>query len=67
MAAYGAGVTYPWEQPSPEIRAVLKKFCDVQQEKYGPDWKRILARQMAEEFRSHIEKILTVGAPHASR
>ncbi len=35
--------------PSPEVRAILKEFCKKQEEKYGPDWKKILAAEMAEK------------------
>lgn len=35
--------------PSPEVRAILKRFCDLQRAKYGPEWKRLLAAEMAEK------------------
>jgi hypothetical protein len=35
--------------PSPEVRAILKAFCEKQREKYGEDWKKILAKEMAEK------------------
>lgn len=33
------------DAPSPEVRALLKSFCDRQREKYGPDWKEKLAAE----------------------
>lgn len=37
-------------QPSPEVKAIVKEWVDMQQDKYGPDWKEILADEMAEDF-----------------
>jgi len=34
-------------KPSPEVKAILKEWCEMQRAKYGPDWKRILANEMA--------------------
>ena len=33
--------------PSPEVKAVFKTFVDIQREKYGPDWKEKLSKEMA--------------------
>jgi len=57
---------YPWEKPSPEVRAILKQFCDIQREKYGPDWKRILAKEMTEKTAPVIDKLLSLGRPRGN-
>ena len=54
MAADGASVT---KEPPPEVRAILKEWCDMQREKYGPDWKRILAREMADDFEKFLKRV----------
>lgn len=36
-------------EPSPEVKAILKEFCNMQRAKYGPDWKKILAAEMTEK------------------
>lgn len=48
--------------PHPEVRAVMKEFCDVQRARYGPDWKKILAKQMADASRTYVEQIIKMGA-----
>lgn len=35
--------------PSPEVRALVTKFVRIQRAKYGEDWPKHLAREMAEE------------------
>jgi putative transposase len=54
-----AAATRP--EPSPEVKAILKKFCDIQREKYGPDWKKILAAEMAEKSRPFVETMFNAG------
>lgn len=44
--------------PSPEVKAIIGEFCRIQREKYGPDWKRILAEEMAAQTRPFLEKVL---------
>ena len=43
-------------EPSPEVRAILKYWITMQREKYGEDWKKKLAVEMA----SSAERLLTV-------
>lgn len=33
--------------PSPEVKAIIKKFVEIQKEKYGDDWKEKLSAEMA--------------------
>lgn len=42
---------------TPEVRAVLKTFCDIQREKYGPDWKAKLSAEMAAQTAPFIEAL----------
>lgn len=49
--------------PSPEVRAILKEFCNIQRAKYGPDWKAILAAEMAAKSRPVLERLLTALYP----
>jgi hypothetical protein len=44
--------------PSPEVKAILKEWCDMQREKYGPDWKNILAKEMSERTGPVIDALL---------
>lgn len=43
--------------PSPEAKAIIKQWCDLNREKYGPDWKNILAKQMADASRPYLEAL----------
>jgi hypothetical protein len=43
--------------PSPEVKAIMKEWCEMQRQKYGPDWKRILAKEMTEQTMPLIEKL----------
>lgn len=36
-------------EPTPEVKEILREFCRIQQEKYGPGWKKILAKEMTEK------------------
>lgn len=45
-------------QPSPEVKALLKEWCKMQEEKYGPDWKKVLAKEMAAKT---VEKMTQDG------
>jgi hypothetical protein len=47
--------------PSPEVKAAIKKFVDLQREKYGPDWKKILAAEMAAKTAPVLEALLKLG------
>ncbi len=46
--------------PSPEVKAMIRNFCQIQHEKYGPDWKQILAKEMAEKATPVLEKLLAL-------
>lgn len=52
------------KEPSPEVRAIIKKFVEVNREKYGPDWKKIVSKQMADASRPYVEAILKMGKKH---
>ncbi len=45
-------------EPSPEVRAMMQEFVRINKEKYGPDWKNILAKQMAEKAVPVLSKLL---------
>jgi hypothetical protein len=45
-------------EPSPEVKAILKEFCDIQRAKYGPDWKKNLAAEMAAKSAPFLEELL---------
>jgi hypothetical protein len=51
-------------EPSKEIQEILHERCNLQREKYGPNWKRILAKEMAEKQRSVLENIARLGRGH---
>ena len=44
--------------PSPELKALLAEFCRIQREKYGPDWKAVLAKEMADKTAPVVEGLL---------
>lgn len=48
--------------PTAEVKAILKEFCKINKEKYGDNWKEILAKEMAEktmrEFPAYLAKQL---------
>jgi hypothetical protein len=45
-------------EPPPEVRAILKSWIAQQREKYGPDWKEILAAEMAAKTEPVISAML---------
>jgi hypothetical protein len=45
-------------KPSPEVRALIREFCKIQEAKYGPDWKKKLAAEMAEQSRPFLAALL---------
>jgi hypothetical protein len=49
-------VTRP--EPSPEVEALVKAFCDKQREKYGSEWKKILGKEIAAKTAPVFEAIL---------
>lgn len=53
-------------EPSPEVKAIIREFCRVNREKYGPDWKRIVAQQMAKASEPYVEAILNMGKRDAA-
>ena len=42
---------------SPEIKALIKQWCDMQKEKYGENWKEILAEKMAKETMKKLQPL----------
>jgi hypothetical protein len=53
-------------EPSPEVKAIIREFCRVQRAKYGPDWKHILAKEMAEKSAPYVAAILNMSKRNAS-
>ena len=45
-------------EPSPEVKSILKEFVRVQRDKHGPDWKRVVAADMAKKTTPVIEALL---------
>lgn len=45
---------------SPEARGAIKSWVKMQEEKYGPDWKRIKAEEMAKEIAPTLERLSAV-------
>ncbi len=41
-------------KPSPEVKAILLDFCRVNEAKYGPDWKAILARELTDDMVKNV-------------
>lgn len=37
----------PVIEPSPELKALIRKFVELQRVKHGPDWKNKLSAEMA--------------------
>jgi hypothetical protein len=48
-------------EPSPEVKKVISEFVRVQREKYGEDWKAILAKEMAEKTAPFVQAFLKGG------
>lgn len=42
---------------SAEVKALLKGWCRMQEEKYGEDWKNILAKDMADKTLNDLAEI----------
>lgn len=64
MVTYGQ-VVMDKSEPSKEVQEILHEWCNLQREKYGPQWKRILAKEMAEKQKPVIDRIL--GLPRGNR
>ena len=45
-------------EPSPVVKKIIGEFVRVNREKYGPDWKKILAKEMADQSRPVLEALL---------
>lgn len=45
---------------SPEVKQMISKFVQIQRLKYGPDWKNILAAEMAAKTAPVVEKLLVL-------
>lgn len=48
--------------PSPELKEIMKKFVRTQKEKYGENWKEILAKEMTAQIPKSLMDALTKGA-----
>ena len=44
--------------PSTEVKKIVGEFVRIQSEKYGPDWKKIIAKEMADQTRPFLEALL---------
>lgn len=44
--------------PSPEIKSILKEFVRINREKYGEDWKNILAKEISSKSVPFIDALL---------
>jgi hypothetical protein len=44
--------------PSPEVRAMLAEFARVNRERYGENWKEIVAKQVAESTAPVLSALL---------
>jgi hypothetical protein len=62
MAAHGAIMSdrMPWEIES-DARDILKRWCELQSEKYGPDWRKKVAAGLAKASAPYIEEIMRLG------
>ena len=54
--------------PSPEVKAILREFVRVKKEKYGDDWKKIVAGELADQTTPVLRALLRTkkqrdGAP----
>lgn len=47
-------------EPSPEVKAILREFFAKQREKYGENWKSILAAEMTEQTAPVINALLSL-------
>lgn len=47
--------------PSPEAKKILKEWCKLQEQKYGPDWKNKLAKYMADRTVPFMQALLKVN------
>jgi hypothetical protein len=47
-------------EPSAEVKKILGEFCRIQRDKYGPDWKKILAKEMADQSRPFLEALVAL-------
>lgn len=48
----------PRPEPSPEVKKILGEFVRVNREKYGPNWKAILAKEMEEKSAPFLQALL---------
>jgi hypothetical protein len=44
--------------PSPEVRAMLAEFARINRERYGENWKEIVAKQVAESTAPVLSALL---------
>lgn len=52
---------------SPEAKAYIAEFVRIQREKYGEDWKKILAAEMAAKTAPVMEAFLKLQRTRPSR
>lgn len=45
-------------KPSPEVRAMLAEFARINREKYGENWKEIVAKEIAERTAPVLSALL---------
>ena len=51
-------MTKPRSEPSPEVKATIRSFVDIQRAKYGDDWKEKLSAEMAAKTAPQITALL---------
>ncbi|WP_439398690.1 hypothetical protein ACRQ5Q_15085 [Bradyrhizobium sp. PMVTL-01] len=49
------------------MKALIGEFCRIQREKYGPDWKRILAEEMAAKSTPVLQKLIELQKTRPTR
>lgn len=49
----------PNQEPSPEVKDIIKEWCRLNEVKYGPEWKKILAKEMAEKTMKELGPLLS--------
>lgn len=47
-------------EPSPEVKAIIKQWVEHNRAKYGPDWKKILAKEMADKTSPYMEAFIRI-------
>lgn len=47
-----------FERMSPEAKGMMRDWAKMQEKKYGPDWKRILAEEIAAKTAPMLQALL---------